>query len=720
MLAGISVLAFRALAPYAREASWGPLLDPAWLCLDVLFVTLGVIASGGLTSPWYIWYLAVASAAAFILGKRGTFLIAVANTACYLGSLFAMGQIRAVDANLALAVARMAFLHGAAFFFLAGVVDLNEKRQLIKRLKENESRKVEELTRLTGALDQVTHELADANARIREADRLKSQFLANMSHELRTPLNSIIGFSEILKNRLGPDLPPKYLKFLQNINTSGQHLLGIINDILDLSKIEAGRMELNPEPFSVKSVIDGVCHVMKGMAAKASIAFELDVPDDLPPLVADPGKFKQVLYNLLSNAVKFSPDGSVVTVTGRRLLAAGSPLVTESIQVAVRDRGIGIAPADQAIVFQEFRQADGTSTRKYEGTGLGLALVKSIVELQGGRVDLVSAPGEGSTFTVTVPLRPAEETSVNAEGPATDKTGKAATDPARPRPASGPHPAAPKPGAFASGPRHRILVIEDDPTAYESIAGPLSSAGYIPLRARNGEEAVMLAHTLRPSAITLDLVLPGLDGWEVLKTLKQDAITQNIPVLIISIVDNSELGVALGADDYLLKPIDRERLLSRLAEILPGKSRAKSILVVDDDAQVHELLSATLAPLGYETRHALSGAEGLAKAQEKVPDAIVLDLMMDGMDGFEVAERLRANEKTADIPILVLTARDLSRDDRERLSGKINALIRKGERESHDDVAKTRLVSALESLLKRRSGERPAPLAATSREGRDV
>lgn len=648
----------------------GRLPDFLALLVDIGLVSWAVAATGGLTSPWYVWYLGIAGEGAFLLGATGVVTAAIGNTVGYLLTLVVLGHVGAVDVSLYLAAARMLILHGAAFFFLRGVVDLQEKKRTIQRLKQDESRKVEELTRLTETLDQKGRELADANLKISAADRMKSQFVANMSHELRTPLNSIIGFSDILLARLRGELAPKYVGFLENIHSSGEHLLHVINDILDLSKVESGRMDVRPEPLDVAHAVDGVVTVMKGMAARHEIAFDVDVPRDIPLLEADPVRFKQVLYNLLSNAVKFSPDRSTVRVAARLVAAAESPIGAEAIQIAVVDRGIGIDPKDHAAVFQPFFQADGTSTRKYEGTGLGLTLSKAFVELQGGTLVLESAAGKGSTFLVTLP-----RSSVQA-----------------------PEAIAELPSAVAPD-HHRILVIEDDPTAYDTIAASLTAASYIPLRARSGEEAIMLAHALHPSALTLDLVLPGLDGWEVLKSLKGDPETRGIPVIIVSMIDNRELGVALGADDYFIKPLDPTQLVTRLEELLPSAVGAPLLLVIDDDPAVHDLVDGLLQPLGYRLVHARSGAEGVSIARASAPSLVLLDLMMEGMDGFEVATRLQGDPSTAHLPILVLTARDLGASDRERLKGKITHLAVKGE------TSPSQLVTVIGELVRRHASE---------------
>ena len=626
-------------------------LNAAWPTVDIVLCTLGVYASGGVTSPWYIWYVATASAAAFASGKKAAYLVSIGNSVAYIGTLMLMGQASFWNDAMLLAICRMLFAFGASYFFLIGVANLQEKRLLIRNLEAEASRRVDELTRLT-------QELADANRRTQEADRLKSQFLANMSHELRTPMNSIIGFSEILIERLDTQIETKHLGFLKHIHASGQHLLGIINDILDLSKIEAGKMDVYPEFFSIAPVIESVCHVMRGMS-KTHPTFVIDVPSDLPQIETDMAKFKQVLFNLLSNAVKFSPPASPITISAR--------LDESSITVSVRDEGIGIDAENHGVIFDEFRQVDGTARREFGGTGLGLALVKRFVELQGGKVAVESALGAGSTFAFTLPVR---------------SRAAVITRPA-------------EVVAASQSRAERVLVIEDDANAYDLIASALGSAGYLSIRARHGDEALKLARESRPCAVTLDLVLPGLDGWEVLKRLKNDDVTRHIPVVIISMVDNRDLGLALGADDYFVKPVDRDRLLDRVRAITSrGNGVKPQLLLIDDDSAVHALLDEELSSLGYSVQCAFSGEEGLRVAQDHAPDVIILDLMMPGMSGFDVAGTLKDDPRTANIPILVLTSKEISSDDRALLHSKVTSFVQKGQSARDQLVREIRRVTS--------------------------
>jgi len=652
IITSASALIFHALFKHGVDRR---LLNPIWMVTNVLFVTFGVWATGGIASPWFIWYLATSSAAALAGGKIAGYAVVIAHDVLYLVLLVAMGQATLFNGVFLLAVTRMLFITGVSYFVVTGLANLQERRLRVRKLEEEKSRQIEELTRLSEELARKSEQLEEANRRSQEADRLKSQFLANMSHELRTPLNSIIGFSEILVERLEPRIDPKHVSFLNHILASGQHLLGIINDILDLSKIEAGKMEIYPEFFSIPPVVESVCHLMRGMT-KEIPRFVADIPADLPQIETDLAKFKQVLFNLLSNAVKFSPHDEAITISAR---FAGSDHSEGSIIVSVADHGIGIDPRDHAVIFEEFRQIDGTVKREFGGTGLGLALVKKFVELQGGSVRVESDSGRGSTFSFTLPVR---------------SRAAVVSRPAELEP-------------FEKRIADRVLVVEDDANAYELISSALGSAGYLAIRARHGEEALKLARISRPIAVTLDLVLPGLDGWEVLKRLKNDVSTRDIPVVIISMIDNRELGVALGADDYFVKPVDRQRLLERLRQIVSFRSQRPRLLLIDDDASVHALLEEELTSLGYAIENAFSGEDGLRAAAAHAPDVIILDLMMPGMSGFEVADELKENPLTANIPILVLTSKDLTNEDRRELQSKVTTFVQKG-KSARDQLVK--------------------------------
>jgi signal transduction histidine kinase/CheY-like chemotaxis protein len=654
-----------------------------WMLFDVLLVSWTIWIMNDSHPLWMIWYLTNITAATFIAGRRTALWILLACCAAYLVTLTLLGTIRGFDAGLLAAVGRLVLLFGGTFFMVRGISDLSLKSRRIAELDAEKSARLEELHQLAAELDRRTRELAEANRRIVEANRAKSQFLANMSHELRTPLNSIIGFSEILSEKLAGRIEPRFSKFLGNILTSGRHLLGLINNILDLSKIEAGRMEMIFEPMSVSDALHGVASVMTGLTAQKGVALEVEVAGDLPPLVADPPRVKQILYNLVSNAVKFSESPHPVRLSARLAEAGESPLGEQSILFEVADRGVGIRSEDQQLIFEEFRQVDGGTSRNTGGTGLGLALVKRFAEMHGGRVEVQSEPGRGSTFRVFLPLDarghfPERRTDEPVSFGFTAHEVRDSLD-------------------SAQLPGRLVLVAEDDDEFARALTADLAAAGYRTVRARDGDAALRLARSERPDAITLDLVLPGRDGWEALQALKADPATAAIPVIIISLVANHELGFALGAADYFVKPLDRERFLDRLGQIAPASdgSAGPSVLVIDDDPQVHDFLAAELEDAGYRPLRADNGRDGVLLAAAHRPAVIVLDLVMEGVDGFQAAAELQSREETRSIPLLVFTARELTPADRDRLAGAMSDILTKAPED------RRRVISAIRRLADR-------------------
>jgi signal transduction histidine kinase/DNA-binding response OmpR family regulator/ligand-binding sensor domain-containing protein len=543
-----------------------------------------------------------------------------------------------------------------------------------RELEESVAARTDDLKRYAQALEEHSHALDRANVRAREADRLKSEFLANMSHDLRAPLNSIIGFSEVLIPRLEGQIAERQLGFLRNIQESGHHLLQLINNLLDLSKIEAGKMEIVLEEAELRPVLEGVCSVMSGQAQKQGVSIELQAAPDLPEVVVDVPKLKQILFNLISNAIKFSPRGSSVEVVARALSAAESDLDEDSYDVAVVDNGIGISEEDQTLIFQEFRQLHKGSERP-EGTGLGLAIVKRFVAALGGTIQVQSAAGEGCTFRVLLPTRPAEVSPEQLAGKTLEDL------------AEGPE-----------GVRHRVLVVEDDREAFTALAGVLEEEGFLAVRAHTGEEALRMAKEIRPALVALDLVLPGLDGWSVFRALKEDPETAHLPVVIVSLHDNRQLGFALGVDAYFVKPVVGREFVETVKGLTaaPPDATPGPVLVVDDERHTRELLHETLTSSGIEVLLAATGQQGIDVALSHKPAMIVLDLMMPGMNGFEVAHRLQQDPRTASIPILVLTAKELSRADRRRLSGQVLATF--GKASSYNDLLHT-----IRTLLERRA-----------------
>ena len=509
-------------------------------------------------------------------------------------------------------------------------------------------------------------QLEQKNNALQEANRHKSVFLANMSHELRTPLNAVIGFSELLTDaRDGQFDDATRKRFLSQILTSGKHLLGLINDILDLSKVEAGQMELRLSMVSVAETVDQVVKTVEPLIAKKNITLHATA-DGAGDLLADGGKLKQMLLNLVSNAIKFTPEDGTVTI--------GAVRNNSTIEISVTDTGIGIAEADLKQIFHEFHQVDPGPGRKHEGTGLGLALTKRFAVLHGGDVRVASRVGTGSVFTLSLPLR------ARVQAPSEHAM------------------AAPMNG-HGSGPL--VLVVEDDPAAAELLTRQLANAGYRTEVAKSGQEALERARQLKPAAITLDIIMPELDGWEVITRLKSDEATSSIPIVVVSVVDNPELGMALGAIDYFVKPVNASGLVERLNHIdlprAPGEHEFR-VLVVDDEAANRTLLTEALEPAGFTVLPASGGRQAIEMAKAERPDLVLLDLLMPEVNGFAVVEALRADDRTRDTPIMVLTAANLTESDKRLLSGRVSEIL------SRSSVATSDIVGRLKALVANRNG----------------
>jgi GAF domain-containing protein/CheY-like chemotaxis protein len=509
-------------------------------------------------------------------------------------------------------------------------------------------------------------EIEDKSRQLELADRHKSEFLANMSHELRTPLNAIIGYSEMLQEDAADLGAEQFTDDLKKINAAGKHLLELINAVLDLSKIEAGKMELYLETFDVAGLIRDIAAVIQPLAAKNANRLEVRCPDAIGTMRADLTKVRQALFNLLSNACKFTERGTVGLAVGREELDGQDWMV-----FSVSDTGIGMTPEQLAKLFEAFSQADAATTRRFGGTGLGLALSRRLCRMMGGDVTVESEAGRGSTFTIRLPVQVAEpaEEAVAAAAPAE-------------RPLTG---------------VGTVLVIDDETAVRDLMQRFLSKEGFRVVTAPGGEEGLRRARELRPDAITLDVMMPGMDGWAVLSALKADPDVADIPVVMLTIVDDKNLGYALGAADYLTKPIDRERLVA----VLRKYRRDLPVLVVDDDAVLRQLLRRMLEPEGYAVVEAENGRVALERLREVSPSVILLDLMMPEMDGFEFAAEFRRHEAWRAIPIVVITARDLSREDHERLNGYVQKILQKGANGRDQLLAEVReLVTA--SVARRR------------------
>ena len=502
---------------------------------------------------------------------------------------------------------------------------------------------------LTGVLRDITErkrvegELLQARETAEAATQAKSAFLANMSHELRTPMNAIMGFTRLVMRRSQDLLPQRQYENLEKILISAEHLLTLINDILDLSKIEAGHMEIHPVSFQLETLVDVCLHTLEPMLQSERIQLRKEIDPDLSLLSTDRDKVQQILMNLLSNAVKFTPAGSI-TITAQQH--------DGEITIAVADTGIGIPAEALEHVFEEFRQVDSSTTRQYGGTGLGLSISRRLAQLLGGDITMQSVVGVGSTFTVTLPLHYAA-------------------------PSMATHAAIPSAHAellTQREPDKVILVIDDDPDVIYLLQENLAEVGYHVIGATSGEEGFQQARTLRPFAIMLDILMPHKDGWQLLHALKSDATTQDIPIIVLSIVDNKPLGYQLGAFDYLLKPFDRETILAALARIPPQRGR---LLVVDDDSQVVDLVRQLLEGEPYEVMAVADGQEALEAIQQQQPDIVLLDLLMPRLDGFAVIESLRQDPRHQQLPVIALTAKTLTAAEDARLDQSVRAVIQK-------------------------------------------
>jgi signal transduction histidine kinase/CheY-like chemotaxis protein len=488
--------------------------------------------------------------------------------------------------------------------------------------------------RLYQQLEQQSVELA-------EASRHKSEFLASMSHELRTPLNAVIGFSEVLLERMFGELNERQEDYLEDIHAAGRHLLALLGDILDLSKIEAGRMELDLTTFPMDDVLVQALSLVRERAALHGIRLTLDATA-IGSVTADELRLKQVLLNLLTNAVKFTPDGGSVDVRARR--------DGDQVEVTVTDTGVGIDQADQERIFDSFQQGERTASSS-EGTGLGLTLSRRIIELHGGRLWLSSTPGEGSTFGISIPQ------PEGAAGPVEDERWMIDD-------------------ASATGPT--VVVIEDDPRSAELVDLHLRAAGLRAIGAATGEQGLELVRSERPVAVVLDIHLPGMNGWEVLTALKSDPTTADVPVVVVSVEPERGRGFALGATEYLVKPVSGDHLLAAVTRVLPQRrpdgvadTGRLSVVVVDDDPLALKLVRSTLEPLGWEVHTCTGGQQAADVVRAVAPSVVVMDLLMPQVDGFAVIDQLRPERDSDGPPIVVLTAKSLTPQDRSRLEGRI-------------------------------------------------
>ncbi|WP_312109025.1 hybrid sensor histidine kinase/response regulator [Brevibacillus reuszeri] len=525
-------------------------------------------------------------------------------------------------------------------------------RKEAEAIAEQKTREIfyvnQELRKLNDQLEELvkerTAELSNARDEAVAASQIKSQFLANMSHELRTPLNAILGYSEMLKEEAEDMNEQGFADDLGKIHHAGKHLLSLINDILDLSKIEAGKMELYLETVDIPEMIQEVLATVSPLVELNHNQLQVEYPQGT--LETDITKFRQILFNLLSNASKFTQNGTI-SLTVRHEAQAGTP----GISIAVTDTGIGMSQEQIEHIFLAFKQADSSTTRKFGGTGLGLAISKRLCQYMGGNITVDSELGKGTAFVVWLPTQ-----SKQADDALLIAT---------------------QLSAQVQAGSQIVLVIDDDPAMLQLMQRFLRKEDCSVVLASNGQEGIRLARELRPTLISLDVLMPGMDGWSVLTTLKNDPELADIPVIMISMTDDKNLGYALGASEFLIKPVNRNKLVSVLDKNLPERN-TKTVLVIEDDDATSQMMAKMLQKEGYRVKCAADGRIALDSVAEALPQLILLDLMMPNMDGFEFVTELRKREEWRAIPVVVVTAKNISAEDRLRLNGYVERIVQKG------------------------------------------
>lgn len=488
------------------------------------------------------------------------------------------------------------------------------------------------------------------------SNQAKSQFLAHMSHELRTPLNAIIGYSELLHDEVIDLGHEEHVPDLMKINDAGKHLLKLINDVLDLSKIEAGKMTIHNEEFAIADVLKQVQSIVEPVMKQNKNTLELISDDDLGTMCTDETKLRQNLFNLLSNAAKFTDQGTITLTTNRYKIDD-----LDWLEFSVKDTGIGMTAEQLDGLFEAFSQADSSISRDYGGTGLGLAITKHFCEMLGGSISVASTPGEGSAFTMKLPAgRVSAEAKVDTEVDSQEST--------------------------------TLLIIDDDATVHDTLGRAFEEEGYKVLHAFGGKEGLRYAREMSPDVITLDIIMPDIDGWTVLKTLKSEPSLRQIPVMLMSVLGDQEMGHALGAVDYIRKPLALPTVLEKINKLKASGHRS-DVLIVDDDPLTRSVLRRTLSNIGFTVQEANNGLQAIKSIEQQQPAVVLLDIEMPEMDGFEFMERLKQEPSWQDIQVIVVSAKDLSQDDVNWLNTRAMKILQKGSYE------RLQLVEAVQSVV---------------------